>query len=208
VQEILLVQKLKGISYMTLKIPKFSSGFTIMEVLVAMLVLTIGLMGVAGLQMRAQQFNYTAYFRSQATFLANDLMERIRINTDTTTGNNNGDDGAYNFPTSNADTCIAAKTCQSADQGPGATNNVDKTCDNRPADTTKPTCHLDNANNLVNYDLNNWFNRVRETLPTGKAYIVWDNTNVNTPFYTITIEWKRMPNTISYDGELTWTLQL
>jgi len=198
---------------MTLKTPEYSCGFTIMEVLVAMLILTIGLMGVAGLQIRAQQFNYTAYFRSQATFLANDLMERIRINTDTTPttpGNNNGDDGAYNFPTSNEYTCIAAKTCQSTDQGPGATNNVDKTCDNRPADTTKPTCHLDNANNLVNYDLNNWFNRVRETLPTGKAYIVWDNTtDPNAPFYTITIEWKRLKkHALNYDGELTWTLQL
>ncbi len=177
------------------RMQKFSSGFTIVEVLVAMLILVTGLIGIAGLQLRAQQFNYTAYFRSQATFLANDLMERIRINTDTTPTNNNGDNGAYQFPSNG----------QFTDIGPGGVTTVDNTCDLRPADTTKPTCHIDNAYQLVNYDLNNWFNQVRETLPTGKAKIVWDGTN-NT--YTITIQWKRMPNTISYDGELTWTLQL
>lgn len=178
-----------------LKKPKFSSGFTIMEVLVAMLILTTGLIGVAGLQLRAQQFNYTAYFRSQATFLANDLMERIRINTDTTPTNNNGDNGAYQFPSNG----------QFTDKGPGGVTTVDKTCDNLPADTSEPICNLNNAFQLVNYDLNNWFNQVRETLPTGKARIVWDNSKIS---YTITIQWKRMPNTISYDGEETWTLQL
>jgi type IV pilus assembly protein PilV len=181
---------------MTLKTPKFFSGFTIMEMLVAMLILTTGLIGVAGLQLRAQQFNYTAYFRSQATFLVNDLMERIRINTDTTTTNNNGDNGAYQFPSNG----------QFTDIGPGGVTTVDKTCDVRPAETSKPDCYLDNSNNkMVNYDLNNWFNQVRETLPTGKARIVW---NAASRIYTITIQWKRMPNTISYDGELTWTLQL
>jgi type IV pilus assembly protein PilV len=177
---------------MTLKTQKFSSGFTIIEVLVAMLILTTGLIGVAGLQLKAQQFNYTAYFRSQATFLANDLMERIRINTDTTTTNNNGDNGAYKFPSNG----------QFTDQGPTGITN----CDARPTDTSKPACYLDNSNNkMVNYDLNNWFNQVRETLPIGKARITWDNTQ---RIYTITIQWKRMPNTISYAGEEAWTLQL
>ena len=180
---------------MKFKTQKFASGFTIMEVLVAMLILTTGLIGVVGLQLRAQQFNYAAYFSSQATFLGNDLMERIRINTDTTTGNNNGDDGAYAFPSSGF-----------TNQGPGGSTDIDKTCDTKPAATTKPTCYLDNTNNkMVSYDLNNWFNQVRETLPKGKAKIVWDSTK---KLYTITVEWKRMPNTISYDGDETWELQL
>ncbi len=61
---------------------KLSAGVTLLEMMVALLVLSIGLLGVATLQVRGQQFNQVAYFRTQATFLAYDLMERIRVNSD------------------------------------------------------------------------------------------------------------------------------
>lgn len=56
------------------------SGFTLIEVLVALVVLAIGLLGLSSLQNQGLRFNRVAYLDSQATSLANDLLERIRVN--------------------------------------------------------------------------------------------------------------------------------
>lgn len=55
-------------------------GATLIEVLVAMVVLAIGLLGLAGLQATSVQSNYSAYYRSQATILAADITDRMRAN--------------------------------------------------------------------------------------------------------------------------------
>lgn len=56
------------------------SGFSLIEVLVAVIVLSIGLVGVAGLQAVSLQNNQSAFMRSQATALAYDLADRMRAN--------------------------------------------------------------------------------------------------------------------------------
>ncbi len=56
------------------------SGFSIIEVLVAMLVLAIGLLGLAALQAQGLRFNHDAYIRTQATHLASDIIDRMRTN--------------------------------------------------------------------------------------------------------------------------------
>ncbi len=56
------------------------SGFTLIEVLIAMVVLAIGLLGLAGLQVTSLKNNQSAYNRSQATQLAYDLADRMRAN--------------------------------------------------------------------------------------------------------------------------------
>lgn len=55
-------------------------GATLIEVLVAIIVLSIGLLGMAGLQAASVQSNYSAYYRSQATILASDITDRMRAN--------------------------------------------------------------------------------------------------------------------------------
>ena len=57
-----------------------SRGFTLVEALIALLVLSIGLLGVAGLQLAALRQNNSASQRSQATFLAYDIIDRMRAN--------------------------------------------------------------------------------------------------------------------------------
>jgi type IV pilus assembly protein PilV len=57
-----------------------NSGFTLIEVLIAMLVLAVGLLGLAGLQASSLKNNQSAYNRSQATQLAYDMADRIRAN--------------------------------------------------------------------------------------------------------------------------------
>ena len=55
-------------------------GFTLIEVLVALLVLSIGLLGIAGLQLSSVRDNHSAYLRTQASVLANDILDRMRAN--------------------------------------------------------------------------------------------------------------------------------
>lgn len=56
------------------------SGFTLLEVLVAMLVLSIGLLGLAGLMASSMRNNQSAYHSTQATWLAYDILDRMRAN--------------------------------------------------------------------------------------------------------------------------------
>ncbi|MCO6413924.1 MAG: type IV pilus modification protein PilV [Thiogranum sp.] len=55
-------------------------GFTLIEILVSVLILSIGLLGLASLQANGLKNNYGAYARSQAIILANDMADRIRAN--------------------------------------------------------------------------------------------------------------------------------
>lgn len=57
------------------------AGFTLLEVLVAVVVLSIGLLGLASLQVNGLRFSHSAYLRSQATALAYELADRMRANT-------------------------------------------------------------------------------------------------------------------------------
>ncbi len=60
-----------------------SRGFSLVEALVALLVLSIGLLGIAGLQLTGMRNNQAAYLRSQAVVLADDILERMRANRGT-----------------------------------------------------------------------------------------------------------------------------
>lgn len=60
---------------------KPSQGFTLIEILVALIILAVGLLGLAALQLRANQAEMESYQRSQALLLANDIASRIRANS-------------------------------------------------------------------------------------------------------------------------------
>lgn len=60
---------------------KRQSGASMIEVLVAALVLGIGLLGILSLQSRALQYNQQAYLSSQASLLAQDMAERMAANS-------------------------------------------------------------------------------------------------------------------------------
>lgn len=59
---------------------KLQRGVTLIEVLVTVIVLAIGLLGLAGLQMNSLRFTYSAYQNSQATIMTNDILDRMRAN--------------------------------------------------------------------------------------------------------------------------------
>lgn len=57
-----------------------SRGFTLVEVLVAVLVISIGMLGVARLVLAAVKANDSAYFRTQAANLAYSILDEMRAN--------------------------------------------------------------------------------------------------------------------------------
>lgn len=52
-------------------------GFTLIEVLVALLVLSVGLLGLAGLQLHALQYAHSSYQRTLVNIQALDMAERM-----------------------------------------------------------------------------------------------------------------------------------
>jgi len=57
-------------------------GVALIEVLVSVLILGVGILGMAALQLSSLKFNEVASWRSQATFLAYDIADQMRANRD------------------------------------------------------------------------------------------------------------------------------
>lgn len=64
------------------KTNKSQRGVGLLEILVSILVLGVGALGVATMQLTGLKYNTGSQARSQAIFLANDMMDRMRANRD------------------------------------------------------------------------------------------------------------------------------
>jgi type IV pilus assembly protein PilV len=86
-------------------------GMTLIEVLVTLVLISVGLLGVAALQLTSLKNNQESYVRSQAAVLAADILDRMRSNQ---TGFNAGN---YDMPTdaTGFDQAGAAGTAAAAD---------------------------------------------------------------------------------------------
>jgi type IV pilus assembly protein PilV len=81
----------------TMPLPHSSQqGFLLIEVLIAIVVISFGLIGLAGLQAVGLQNNHTSYLRSMATQQAYDIADRMRANMGDITPGNGVAGGAYN----------------------------------------------------------------------------------------------------------------
>ena len=60
--------------------PPAQRGFSLLEVLVALLLTTLGVFGAIGLQLNALRFSADSAHRAQALLITNDLLERMRAN--------------------------------------------------------------------------------------------------------------------------------
>jgi len=79
------------------------AGTTLIEILVSVIILAIGMLGLAAMQNTSLRFSYDSYVRTQASFLAYDLIDRIRANPDA------------NLYTLDATQTIAQQNCFSGD---------------------------------------------------------------------------------------------
>ena len=92
------------------------NGFTLIEVLIAMIVLAVGLLGLAGLQATSLRNNQSAYNRMKATQLAYDIADRMRANY-AQAKNSEKKDNSYivtkdQFPTSPVTECTSLPGCE------------------------------------------------------------------------------------------------
>jgi type IV pilus assembly protein PilV len=65
---------------------KISQGFTLIEVLISTLILSVGLLGITGMQLTALSYNRNALLRIEASQLTVDLVDRIDASTSSTYG--------------------------------------------------------------------------------------------------------------------------
>ncbi len=55
-------------------------GFSLLEVLITMLIVSFGLLGIAGIIVTSLKNNQSSYARSQASLMVNDIIDRMRAN--------------------------------------------------------------------------------------------------------------------------------
>jgi type IV pilus assembly protein PilV len=150
---------------------KTHTGFTLIEVLIAMLVLAIGLLGLAALQTYTLRSNLDAYNHSQVTQLLYDMADRMRTNSKTVDGN-----GIVI-----ANTILASYVTTNTLDDPRTKNQTVSSTHNCRKVGTACT-----AANMVEYDLIEWSNTITGIpLPMGRGCITTTN-NIN---FNIYITW-------------------
>ena len=113
-------------------------GFSMVEVMVSVLVLSGGLLGLAFLQAQGMKFNAEAYQRTQATVLAYEIIDRLRANPAA------ANTDRYSVPDAAAATAASTATPQDCD-----TPNGSVICD---------------SNQLATFDLVRWYQAQTQTL--------------------------------------------
>ncbi len=81
-------------------------GISMIEILVTLLIISLAMLGAVGLQMQALKLNQGGQFRSQAVFLAGDLVERLEANKDSAIA------GDYNIATALSTPANFTKDCK------------------------------------------------------------------------------------------------
>ncbi|MDA1074953.1 MAG: type IV pilus modification protein PilV [Proteobacteria bacterium] len=62
----------------------YTQGFSLMEALITLVVLSVGLLGVSAMVTNSVRFTDTAEMRSQSVMLAYDIADKMRANSDNT----------------------------------------------------------------------------------------------------------------------------
>lgn len=137
-----------------------------MEVLISVTILSIGLLGIAGLQVKGLRYTQSAFYSSQATSLAYAIADSIHANP-------NGDYTLGTPPSTPPIVFIKnTKTPPNCLYTPLP-----------PLYLPPPSPPVCSPNNVAAYDIHNWLKSF--SLPKGEALI--DTTAK--PKYTITIRW-------------------
>jgi type IV pilus assembly protein PilV len=123
------------------KIKKYSAGVSLIEVLISIVIASIGLLALAGVNVSSIRYTKMSQYRGTATQLASDIAERMRANK--------AGLASYGFQTD-----FATQAALVA-----------------PAQTCSAYTDTCTAITLADYDLRTWLATVRDQLPNGSAYI-------------------------------------
>lgn len=129
------------------------SGASMLEALVALVVLSLGLLGMAAMQVATSKYQVNVQAHAAVMRLVSDLSERIRINPDEA-GTRYGP-GSEDVQT-NGYTLRSAWAAQQAQ-----TLSADKNC-------LKNVC---TAAERAQFDMADWRQKVRDALPQGAAWV-------------------------------------
>lgn len=135
------------------------AGFSLLEVLISLVIMSVGLLGIAGLMTSSLKSNDSADMRTQATALAYNMLDRMRANTFGVTA------GDY------ATTMPAA---------PSAATALPAACTGAGAGCTSTT--------LAAYDIAQWEYDLAQALPQGRGSITTTATS-NATAVTVTVLW-------------------
>lgn len=136
------------------------AGFTLIEVLVALVILSVGLLGIAGMISVSLKSSGSTYTRTQVTALTYNILDRMRANRAQAVT------GAYNL----------AMT----DSTPTSTNSC--------ISTTISSTNSCTPAQIATFDLAEWRANLASELPSGNGSISTVAVN-NMTQVTITIEW-------------------
>ena len=90
-------------------VPLKNSGFSLIEILITLVIMSVGMMGLAGLKMVAIKGTNESHFRHEASLLMMDLADRMRANE---AGVDNGDyqlNSALDLSTEPSQDCSSAQ---------------------------------------------------------------------------------------------------
>lgn len=127
-------------------------GMTLVEMMVALVVLSIGLLGLAGLQAATAKYRINTTARAASTGLVFDLSERMRVNADAA--------GPSFIQAGSSATSLYA-VADDWDTQQAASFTISTNCEST---TCTPTQRAD-------YDLKTWRLKVRNAFPQGAAMI-------------------------------------
>lgn len=152
-------------------------GATLIEIMVAVVVMAIGLLGLASLQMNALKYQKTASQRSEAVQAAYDLGERMRANWPMTTPQNysadrTANEGRYTYSSNYNATSALDRSALPNDCAVLMNNSAG--CD---------------ATKIADNDKMAWLRMLELRLVGGAGYVVPVNTT-NVSSFDITIMWK------------------
>lgn len=135
---------------------KLHRGVTLIEVLVAMVVMSIGMLGIAGLQVATAKFQQGSRVRGMLAPMLSDIASRIRTNSDQS--GNNAVTGAV------LTSAYALSSTWDAQQS--ATLTVTKDCEKDGVSCS--------TSERSSYDMTTWRQRVRAAVPQGAALVSGD----------------------------------
>lgn len=151
-------------------------GFTLIEVLVALFVLAVGLLGLAMLQTTGLRLNTDSYSRTQATYAAYDIIDKMRAAVKGLPSNGDVVSALSNYG-------IPANTARSNYQA----------CKASTCNCASTTC---SSAQLATYDLGQWYEQ-QERLVPGARDAGWATIVVNGNDVTVTMRWIEQENQAS-----------
>jgi len=156
------------------------SGISLIEVLVTVLIIAIGGLGVASLQLAGLKYSSGSYARTQTILLADDMANRIKSNRafalDFGENDEIGDASPYDVPDYRSSGVI------NVDCGANACTRAE----------------------VAAYDIATWLNEIARVLPAGEGQIVstdlTNDANTELRYFDISMRWRQVANSSTPTG--------